>query len=68
MKLLAYFLIGLAVIGSGFVLLMAVSMFFLFPMELSDKLAFGTVCLAVSGVLTFVAHKLYIRFVRPHED
>jgi hypothetical protein len=68
MKLLAYFLIGLAVIGSGFVLLMAVSMFFLFPMELSDKLAFGTVCLAVSGVLAFVAHKLYIRFVRPHED
>jgi hypothetical protein len=68
MKLLAYLLIGLAVIGSGFVLLMAISMFFLFPVELSEKLAFCTVCLVVSGVLAFVAHKLYIRFVRHHED
>jgi len=68
MKLLAYFLIGLAVIGSGFVLLMAISAYFVIPMELSDKLVFGTVCLAISGVLAFVAHKLYIRLGRQHED
>jgi hypothetical protein len=68
MKLLVYFLIGLAVIGSGFVLLMAITMFFLFPMELSYKLSFGIVCLAISTILAFVAHKLYIRFVRQHED
>ena len=68
MKLLAYFLIGFAVIGSGFVLLMAITMYFVVPIELSDKLAFGSVCLAISGVLAFVARKLYIRFVRQHED
>jgi len=68
MKLLVYFLIGLAVIGSGFVLLMAISTYFVIPMELSYKLFGGTVMLAISGVLAFVAYKLYMRFVRQHED
>jgi len=67
-KLLAYILIGLAVTGSGFALLMAITGFFVIPMELSDKLSFGTVTLAISGVLAFVARKMYLRFVRQHED
>ena len=68
MKLLAYILISLAVTGSGFSLLMAITGFFVIPMELSDKLSFGTVTLAISGVLVFVARKIYLRFVRQHED
>ena len=68
MRLLAYLLIAFSVIGSGFVLLTAITMFFVMPIELSDKLAFGAVCIAISAVLAFVAHKLYIRFVRQHED
>ena len=68
MKLLAYLLIGLAVMGSGFILLMAITMYFVIPIELSDKLAFVLVCLAISGVLAFVARKLYVRFVRQNED
>lgn len=68
MKLLAYLLIGLAVMGSGFILLMAITMYFVIPIELSDKLAFVLVCLAISGVLAFVALKLYVRFVRQNKD
>jgi hypothetical protein len=54
--------------GSGFVLLMAISAFFIIPIEMPDKLFFSTVMLAISGVLAFVARKIYMRFVRQHED
>ena len=67
MKLLTYILIGLAVTGSGFALLMAITGYFLIPMELSDRLFFGTTMLAMSGVLAFAARKIYLRFVRQYE-
>jgi membrane protein implicated in regulation of membrane protease activity len=68
MKLLAYILIGLAVMAAGFVLLMAISAFLFVPIELSDRLFFGTAMLAISSVLAFVARKIYVRFVCQHED
>jgi hypothetical protein len=54
--------------AAGFVLLMAISAFLFVPIELSDRLFFGTAMLAISSVLAFVARKIYVRFVCQHED
>ena len=68
MKLVAYILIGLAVMAAGFTVLSAIAAFFFIPIELADRLFFGTAMLATSGILVFVARSIYIHFIAQRND
>jgi uncharacterized membrane protein YvlD (DUF360 family) len=62
MKPLAYTLISLAVIGSGFALLTGIVTFFVIPIELADRLIFGMAWLVISAVLALMARRLFKHF------